>query len=66
MKSLEEHNKDQTERYNNTYAYQCTNIACPKCGQELVYTDPEILLTSIPPKKRVNCPNCGHIDFAVI
>ena len=66
MKSLEEHNKDRMGIYNNTHAYQCTNIACPTCRKELVYTHPDVLLMSLPPMKQVYCPNCGHVDFAVI
>ena len=34
-------------------------ISCEKCGGELSDTNPNMILTSLPPKKNVHCPKCG-------
>ena len=59
---LKQHNDS---KLNNAYGGNLfkTGIACPKCGSELHYTNPGIMLTSYPPRKPVNCKNCKHIDY---
>ncbi len=59
LKSLEEHNNS---KLNIVYGVK-TGLACPKCGNELHYTNPSMMLTSHPPKQEVRCSNCNHIDY---
>jgi hypothetical protein len=59
LKSLEEHNNS---KLNIVYGVK-TGLACPKCGNELHYTNPSMMLTSYPPKREVRCSNCKHIDY---
>ena len=62
LKSLEEHNNSKLcEAYGgNSFK---TGIACPKCGSELHYTNPGMMLSSYPPKQAVNCKKCLHADY---
>lgn len=43
-------------------------IACPKCGEELLDTQPNVTLTSMPPKKNVGCSNdkCDYTGYRAI
>jgi len=40
-------------------------IACPKCGEELLDTKPNEILTSMPPSKNVACSNrkCDFVGY---
>ena len=38
---------------------QPNGIACEKCGAELLDTTPNMICSSLPPKKNVNCEQCG-------
>ena len=62
LKSLEEHNK---QAYTNFAAVNNLNsgFACPKCGEELHYSNPNVMLTTYPPKRGVNCNKCNHTDY---
>ena len=65
MKTLEEHNKEQEERYRvaNGTAPRANGIACPDCGKELMDSCPVIILTSMPPQKNIHCPYCGYRGY---
>ena len=62
LKSLEEHNN---KAYNTFAAVNNLNsgFACPKCGEELYYYNPNVMLTTYPPKRGVNCNKCNHTDY---
>ena len=62
LKSLEEHNK---EAYINFAAVNNLNsgFACPKCGEELYYSNPNTMSSSYPPKRGVQCNKCNHTDY---
>jgi len=62
LKSLEEHNK---QAYNNFAAVNNLNsgFACPKCEEELYYSNPNVMLTTYPPKRGVQCNKCNHTDY---
>jgi rRNA maturation protein Nop10 len=62
LKSLEEHNN---KAYNNFAAVNNLNsgFACPKCGEELYYSNPNFMLTTYPPKRGVQCNKCNHTDY---
>lgn len=40
-------------------------IACPKCGAELADSDPNVVLTSLPPQMRVHCSSCDYRGYRV-
>ena len=62
LKSLEEHNK---QAYNTFAAVNNLNsgFACPKCGEEMYYSNPNAMLATYPPKRSVNCNKCNHTDY---
>jgi DNA-directed RNA polymerase subunit M/transcription elongation factor TFIIS len=62
LKSLEEHNK---KAYNTFAAVNSLNsgFACPKCGEELYYSNPNVMLATYPPKRSVQCNKCNHTDY---
>jgi DNA repair exonuclease SbcCD ATPase subunit len=62
LKSLNEHN-DNVWRNFNISRFSYSGIACPKCGSELYYNNPDMVLTSYPPKRSVECKNCKHTDY---
>lgn len=64
MKSLKEHDLERSRAWTEQSlpsggAKQPNGIACPRCGEELVDTMPQVQLTSIPPRKHVGCLSCG-------
>ena len=63
LKSLNEHNDGR--RLFDAYGGNSvkSGIACPKCGSELYYNNPDMVLTSNPPKRSVECKNCKHTDY---
>ena len=42
-------------------------IACPKCGEELLDTQPNVTLASMPPKKNVGCSSekCDYTGYRI-
>ena len=62
LKSLKQHNDS---KLTNVFGVNSTNsgFACPICTSELIYTNPDLMLTSHPPKREVRCSNCKHIDY---
>ena len=57
LKSLEEHNRQALEIFNNQAK---TGFACPNCGEELFYVNNNTVLTSYPPQKLVECLQCTY------
>ena len=59
---LKQHNNS---KLTNVFGVNSTNsgFACPICTSELIYTNPDMMLTSHPPKREVRCSNCKHIDY---
>ena len=62
LKSLIDYNDS---KLTNVFGVNSTNsgFACPICTSELVYTNPNLMLTSHPPKREVRCNNCKHTDY---
>lgn len=60
LKTLEEHNKERIAVHKQRNSIHFNGIACPKCGEELIDSNPGETLLSSPPKKNINCPNCGY------
>ena len=62
LKSLKDHNDSKLfDAYGGNSVK--SGIACPKCGSELYYNNPNMVLTSYPPKRSVECKNCKHTDY---
>jgi C4-type Zn-finger protein len=41
-------------------------IACPKCGNELMDTNPMMTLTSYPAQKNVHCSKCEYKGYRIV
>jgi len=41
-------------------------VLCDDCGAEMHYVEPDMVLTSNPPKKTVICPQCGKVGYKVV
>jgi hypothetical protein len=67
LKTLAEHN---SEKLNTNWDLYSNNpvpngISCPMCEKEMMDSNPMMMLASIPPKKNVHCPSCGHSDYRI-
>lgn len=60
MKTYREHWDEKRSRY--LIEEVGTNIACPRCGEELLYSDVGSVVASAPPKHSVHCSN-NDCDF---
>ena len=69
LRSLEEHDAEAWERHRivNNMNSKPLGIACPKCGTELVNPEPNMVLTSNPPKQHTQCTakHCGYRGYAL-
>lgn len=69
LKSLEEFNDERRALHrvmsDNLSPARPNGIACPKCGKELMDSDPSITLTSCPPQKNIHCKGCGYKGYRV-
>jgi uncharacterized protein with PIN domain len=68
MKTLEEHNTERIKQFTKSTSHNKTHpngIVCPKCGDELLDTNPMMMLTSSPPQKDVHCPVCGYCGYRI-
>jgi DNA repair exonuclease SbcCD ATPase subunit len=62
LKSLKDHNDSKLFDAYGGGSFK-SGLACPKCGSELYYNNPDMVLTSYPPKRSVECKNCKHTDY---
>jgi hypothetical protein len=62
LKSLKDHNDSKLFDAYGGDSFK-SGIACPKCGLGLYYNNPNMVLTSYPPKRSVECKNCKHTDY---
>lgn len=69
LKSLQEHNTVNTTFHKGLLPQSpvLNGIACPKCGEELLDTQPSETLTSIPPQKNVGCSSkkCDYLGYRI-
>ena len=65
LKSLAEHNANRRKAHEPDNGPVKNGIACPKCGAELMDSDPAMLLTSNPPQKRTHCSECDYTGYRV-
>ena len=62
MKTVSEHVSEQLPFVpHNPFEQRPSGIACDKCGTETVGND--IVLTSYPAKRQLNCPKCGEVYY---
>jgi hypothetical protein len=68
LKSLDEHNTTaiawNSSLYENTPVPN--GIACPKCGEELMDSNPMITLTSHPAQKNTHCLSCEYVGYRIV
>lgn len=64
LKSLEDFNSDQGKRYTQEVSTK-NGIACPKCGSELIDTNPSTVLASCPPQKNISCEDCDYTGYRI-
>lgn len=67
LKSLDKHNAESRKRQSgmNDNSPAFNGIACPKCGKELLDTNPMITLTSNPAQKNINCSKCDYVGYRI-
>jgi hypothetical protein len=67
LKTLDEHNVLALKSYGdwNMSKPQRNGIGCPKCGEELLDSNPMLTLTSNPPQKKVHC-DCGYSGYRLV
>jgi hypothetical protein len=63
MKTIDEHNKEYYEAMQSCYG---ADVLCNDCKVEMFYSQPCVLLTTIPPKKAVECPECHKTDYKIM
>ena len=62
LKSLKQYNEQALEAF--AFGNKSNSgIACPKCEEELLYTNPNVVLTSYPPQKSVECCKCHYKGY---
>ena len=69
LKTLEENNAFAFSRTHvNFSAPQLNGVACPKCGSELLDSQPNAILTWSPPQKKTKCSSekCDYIGYRFI
>ena len=67
LKTLEEANRLALAEYDRK-GWDCLNgIACPRCGAELLDSDPRYVLASYPPQLNIHCTaeGCGYRGYRV-
>jgi hypothetical protein len=69
LKSLEEHNTTSSTFYRGMMGQSpvYNGIACLKCGEELLDTQPNVTLSSMPPQKNVGCSSkkCDYTGYRI-
>ena len=63
MRTITEHNNRVPEKIK---IERKANVLCDDCKVEMFYTDVNMVLTSCPPKKTVQCPQCHRLDYKII
>ena len=58
LKSLKKHNK---ERYENFFNPKSTGIACPVCGEEVIFIWLGVVFSGLPAQRGIGCTECGWV-----
>lgn len=56
MKTVDEYEEEKRLARQN----HGTGIQCPQCGDELIESNPLMILTTYPARKAVHCPTCKY------
>lgn len=62
---LDEYNEIASAHYGN-FIGKYNGIKCPKCGNELIDSEPSMTLLVYPPRKRVECLECNFKSTRVV
>lgn len=63
MLNLDEYNANrETQIKDAQQNAHRAGVGCPKCGTEMEYCDSMVLMSN-PPKRRVKCSYCLHLDY---
>jgi hypothetical protein len=65
MTTLSEYNEEQSKKYDDLHIGK-NGIKCPICGEEMWDGDPRLIIATFPPKRKVFCKSCKHIDYKVL
>jgi hypothetical protein len=66
MKTLSKHNNDSYPKYSVSVSQPIpAGVLCDKCNTEMMIPNPNMVLSSYPPKRMVQCPKCNTIDYIV-
>jgi uncharacterized protein with PIN domain len=62
-----EHNNQVYDLYSKLQAKNLpAGVKCDNCDTEMLDVSGNVVLASYPPKKKVECPKCGHSGYMVI
>lgn len=64
LKTIDEYNKERMAFFSEDKEVR-TGIACPHCGDEMKLSEPNMLLLSSPPRKKVHCDCCKYTSSIV-
>ena len=62
MKTLSEHNNLYQQP---KIKLSMAGVLCDDCKVEMFYPEPNMVLTSSPPKMKVRCPKCNKTDCKI-
>lgn len=65
LMELEEYNKTASLHYGE-YEPRYNSIRCPKCGNELIDAEPDVTISTYPPRTRVECLECNFKSTRVV
>lgn len=65
LKTLEQHNCERRIIHRHDDGPHPNGIACPHCESELLDSYPEVMLSSIPPQKKIHCEKCDFKGYRV-
>ena len=67
MNTIKEHNKIRGLQIGTAEPVnKGASVICDDCRVEMEYTDPDVILACIPPKKTVKCPQCGAVNYKTV
>lgn len=61
MQTLDQHNQQALGMFQLNIQPHPNGIACPRCGKELLDTNPNFALLTSPVQYRVHCSACDYV-----
>lgn len=65
MKTLDQHNKEMQDFYDICNKPHKNGISCPVCGNELIDSNPGVVLDSCPPQYHTHCNKCNYKGYRI-